>query len=186
MENKIIDKQIIDAYLRGDEKSLEILVKKYIKPIYHFILYFVGNKPDAEDLTQDVFVKVWKNLKKFDSKKSFKTWIFSIAKNTSIDFLRKKKNIPFSEFENDEGANAIVDTIADPGPLLNEIFEDKEKSGLIASAMEKLSLTDQKTLSLRYNNEYSFREMSEILNKPVNTVKSRCRRALLNLKKILK
>ena len=186
MENEIIDNQIIDAYLRGDERSLEILVKKYIKPIYFFILYFAGNTSDAEDLTQDVFVKVWKNLKKFDGEKGFKTWIFSIAKNTSIDFLRKKKTIPFSEFENDEGANAIMDTIADPAPLLNEIFEDKEKSGIIASAIEKLSLTDQKTLSLRYSNEYSFREMSEILDEPVNTVKSRCRRALLNLKKILK
>ena len=65
----------------------------------------VGNQSEAEDITQEVFVKIWKNIKKFDQNRSFKPWIFQIAKNTSIDFLRKKKSIPFSKFENEEGGN---------------------------------------------------------------------------------
>src|SRR3989338_146778 len=93
------DQQLIADYLTGDEKSLKILYGRYLKPIYSFVYRYVGGGQDVEDVTQDAFVKVWRNLKKFDQNKSFKTWIFSIAKNTAIDFLKKKKAIPFSEFD---------------------------------------------------------------------------------------
>ncbi|MBI4159946.1 sigma-70 family RNA polymerase sigma factor [Candidatus Wolfebacteria bacterium] len=73
------------------EVSLELLIRRYLKPIYGFTYRYVGAGQDTEDVTQETFVKVWRNLKKFDQNKSFKTWIFSIAKNTAIDFLKKKK-----------------------------------------------------------------------------------------------
>ncbi len=94
------DQKLIANYLAGDEKSLEILINRYLRPIYSFVYRHVGNGEVAEDITQEVFVKVWRNLKKFDQNKSFKTWIFTIAKNTSFDFFKKKKAIPFSELEN--------------------------------------------------------------------------------------
>ena len=85
------DEQLINNYLKGDEKSLEILIHRYLKPIYNFVYRYVNNKQEAEDVTQEVFVKTWRNLKKFKRNKSFKTWIFSIAKNTAIDSFKKKK-----------------------------------------------------------------------------------------------
>ena len=96
MTELIEDKILIQQYLKGDEKSLEILIARYLKPIYSFVYKNVGNPSEAEDITQEVFIKIWKNIKKFDQNKNFKPWIFQIAKNTSIDFLRKKKSIPFS------------------------------------------------------------------------------------------
>ena len=96
MPEPLEDKKLIQQYLKGDSKSLDFLIAKYLKMIYSFVYKNVGSQSDAEDITQEVFVKVWKNLKKFDQKKSFKPWIFQIAKNTSIDFLRKRKTIPFS------------------------------------------------------------------------------------------
>ena len=90
MTENLADKKLIQQYLKGDEKSLEILVVKYLKLIYSFVYKNVGNPAEAEDITQEVFIKVWKNMKKFDQNKSFRPWIFQIAKNTSIDFLRKK------------------------------------------------------------------------------------------------
>ena len=84
------EEQLVRDYLKGDENSLEILIGQYLKPIYSFIYRYVGNASEAEDITQEVFVRVWKNLKKFDQNKKFKTWIFGIAKNASIDWLRKK------------------------------------------------------------------------------------------------
>ena len=111
-----LDAQLIINYLAGDEKSLEILIKRYLKPIYSFVYRYVNNSQDTEDITQEVFVKAWRNLKKFNQQKSFKTWIFSIAKNTSVDHLRKKRAVTFSNFENQEGKNLLAETWADPAP----------------------------------------------------------------------
>ena len=91
------DKQLIVEYLKGDEKALETLFSRYLKPIYTFVYRLTGNAQDAEDISQEVFVKVWKNLKKYDDTRSFKTWLFTIAKNTAYDLLRKNKEIVFSD-----------------------------------------------------------------------------------------
>jgi len=95
MMPEISDKKLIKQYLHGDEKSLGFLIKRYLKPIYNFVYRYVSEAASAEDITQETFVKVWKNLNKFDQRKHFKTWIFCLAKNTAIDFLRKKKEIHF-------------------------------------------------------------------------------------------
>jgi len=179
------DEQIISDYLKGDKESLEILIKRYLKPIYGFIYKYLNNVHDAEDIAQETFVRTWKNLKKFDKEKSFKTWIFTIAKNISIDFLRKKSNVPFSDFEDEDGFNAFINNMPDLSPSPNKIVEQKEASDVLISAMDELSLKNRTALYLRYNNDMSFREISESLNEPIHTVKSRCRRGLSALKKII-
>lgn len=85
------DQQLIAAYLKGDEKSLEILIKRYLNPIYGFAYRYVKDQQNAEDITQETFLKVWKNIKKYDKNKSFKAWIYTIAKNTVLDFIKKEK-----------------------------------------------------------------------------------------------
>jgi len=177
--------QLIAKYLAGDEKSLEILIKSYLKPIYSFVYRYVRNEQEAEDITQEVFVKVWRNLKKFDQDKSFKTWIFSIAKNTSIDWLRKKKAIPFSNFENKEGKNILTEKLTDPAPLPNEILERVGIAETLNAAMSQLIPKYRIVLSLRYNNYFTFGEIAESLGEPLHTVKSRYRRALIQLRKLL-
>lgn len=179
------DEQLIAKYLSGDEKSFEILIKRYLKPIYSFVYRYVGNVQDAEDITQDIFVKVWRHLKRFNRKKSFKTWIFSIAKNSAVDFIKKKKVLPFSEFDTDNGKNIITDTLADPSPSPYEIIEHRDVARMLTSAVSKLSLKYRLILFLHYNNHLTFKEIAESLGEPLNTVKSRCRRAIFLLKKIL-
>jgi RNA polymerase sigma-70 factor (ECF subfamily) len=177
------DAQLVSQYFKGDEKSLEILIKKYLRPIYGFVYKYIGNVHEAEDITQDVFVKVWRNLKKlalhriysgagFNPKKGiFKTWIFSIAKNTCIDWLRKKKTTPFSELEK-EGE-------------IDKFFEHVGISQLLQSTTEKLLPKYQTLLSLYYNDNLNFREIAERSGEPLNTIKSRHRRALIILRKDL-
>jgi RNA polymerase sigma-70 factor (ECF subfamily) len=133
------DQQLVINYLEGDEKSLEILFCRYLKPIYNFTYRYVGDKQNAEDITQEAFVKVWRNIKKFDQSKSFKTWLFFIAKNSCIDFLKKKKTIPFSEFETEDGGNLIIDTLADSSPLPQEMLDRAGMAQILDSAMKKLS-----------------------------------------------
>ncbi len=169
------DQQLITDCLRGDDKSLEFLIKRYLKPIYSFVCRYTGNSQDAEDIAQEVFIKVWRNLKKFDQQKSFKTWIFSIAKNTSIDWLRKKK----------KGENLLTETLADPAPLPNEIVEQVGIAETLNTAMSQLTSKCRMVLFLRYNDHFTFREIAETLREPLNTIRSRHRRALIQLKKIL-
>ena len=84
------DNEIIIQYLNGDKDAFTEIVNRYLKLIYNFTYRLVGNEKVAEDISQEVFLKAWKNIKKFDLEKNFKTWIFSIAKNTAIDYLRKR------------------------------------------------------------------------------------------------
>lgn len=187
-----VDNQLIADYLAGDEESFQILVRAYLKPIYSFVYRYVGSTQDAEDVTQEVFVKVWKNLDSFDQQRSFKTWIFIIAKNASIDFLKKsrfasggRKTVPFSQFENNTGENSLTRTLTDPAPLPDELMERASVAHVLSLAMEKLSPRYRMVLFLRYNDHFTFREIAESLEEPLHTVKSRHRRALIILKKFL-
>jgi RNA polymerase sigma-70 factor (ECF subfamily) len=170
------DEELIKKYLKGDEKSLEVLIKRYLKPIYSFAFNFVLNQQDAEDLTQEIFLKMWKNLKKFKKEKNFKSWLFTIAKNTCFDFLRKKKRSLTLNVEN-------LEIIADFTPSLIEMIEKENLMEKLKRKIEELSFKMKQVMDLYYNSGLNFREISEILGEPVNTVKSRHRRAISKLKK---
>lgn len=181
----ISDEQLVKQYLLGDEKSLELLIARYLKPIYGFVFRYVGDGEAAEDITQEVFVKMWRNLKKFKREKKFSTWFFAIAKNSSVDWLRKKKAIPFSSFQNEKGENALFETLADSGPLPDELFERTGLSEMLDKALQQLSPAGRAVLFLRYNDHFNFREIAEMFEESINTVKSRHRRALILLQKFL-
>ena len=177
------DEILIQRYLKGNGKALDFLVAKYLKQIYSFVYKNVGNPAEAEDITQEVFIKVWKNIRKFDQNKNFKPWIFQIAKNTSIDFLRKKKTIPFSRFENEKGQNLLVENIAAAPLNLIEKLSDKK---VLAAAMDGLTDKEQKIINLRHNDGMSFKEIADVFDESINTIKSRYRRTLMSLRKNIK
>lgn len=179
MHETSTDKDLIIRYLKGDSKSFDFLVARYLKIIYNFVYKNVGGSADAEDITQEVFVKVWKNIKKFDRSKNFKPWIFQIARNTFIDFLRKKKSIPFSKFENEKGKNVLIENVATPSVNLIGELSDKKT---LATAIKNLTEKEQKIMNLRYGG-LSFKEIAAVLNESINTVKSRYRRGIINLRK---
>jgi RNA polymerase sigma-70 factor (ECF subfamily) len=167
---KKTDEQLIEEYLKGNEKSLEILIKEYLSQIYGFTYKRVGNTQEAEDITQEIFIKVWRNLKNFNAEKSFRTWIFSIAKNTCIDSLRKKKALLYLE------------TIKEPGEN-DKNLESIGAAQFLSSAMEKLIPQYQSVLSFYHDDNLNFREISQKTGESINTVKSRYRRAILELRK---
>ncbi len=177
------DKEIIINYLNGDKNAFTEIVNRYLKLIYNFTYRFIGNDKIAEDITQEVFLKAWKNIKKFDVEKSFKTWIFSIAKNTSIDYLRKRKDIPMSVFDNEEGGNIIEDNLKDGELKADEIFALSQDKKQVEKAMTELTIAQKEVIILRYVNEMSFMEIAEIMDIPVDTAKSHNRRALIKMKK---
>ena len=175
------DEQLVARYLKKDEKALEELVKRYVPLIFGFLKRYTGNPDNASDIAQEVFVKVWKNLKNFDRSKSFKTWIFTIAKRTAIDELRKQKALPFSVLQ-EEG---FADSLADESPsILDQIFS-QQQSRELAVAVAKLPTHYRSVIRLYSNDDLNFREIASKLKEPLNTVKSRYRRGLSLLKKFI-
>ncbi|MBM2817719.1 MAG: polymerase, sigma-24 subunit, subfamily [Parcubacteria group bacterium] len=179
------DQQLIIDCLNGDDAAIAILIDRHIKPVFNFAKRLVGKSEDAEDIAQETFIKMWRNLKKYRQGENFKTWLFTIARNTAIDLLRKKRNFAFSDFEDDKGENALTESLTDTEPLPDEIFAKAEEKKLLEYALDKLSLPHRETILLYYTEHLTFNEIGKILGEPLNTVKSRHRRALIELRKLL-
>lgn len=177
------DEFLIEGYLGGDDTPFKVLIDKYTNSIYNFSARFVG-RDYASDITQDVFVKVWKNIKKFDkSKSSFKTWVFTITRNTITDYLRKKKTINFSSLDDEDGS--FEDNIEDEANLPSEIVLKLEDEKILNNLIDQLPNNYKEVLILYYQEDMTFAEIGELLNKPLNTVKSHHRRALIALREKL-
>jgi RNA polymerase sigma-70 factor, ECF subfamily len=163
--------------------DIELIISQYLNPVYNYTFRIVNDKSEAEDITQEVFVKVWKNLDKYDESKNFKTWLFTIARNTTIDFLRKRKNISFSELGDDE--KTFEENITDTEPLPDEIFMRKELGKELENALSKMRPDFREIILLHYTENMTFEEISVIVGKPLNTVKSHHLRGLSALRKLL-
>lgn len=164
---------------------MEKFIGLHLKPVYNYICRIIYDKNDAEDITQEAFVKAWRNIKKFDQEKNFKTWIFTIARNTAIDYLRKRKEIPFSKLQDPDDEENFDEKITDIEPLPDEIFGRKELSRDLERALAEIRPDFREILILHYSENMTFQEISEVVGKPLNTVKSQHRRALSGLRKIL-
>lgn len=178
------DREIIKKYLSGDEAAFSELVKKYLQPVYSFVFRFVLDRDTAEDLTQETFLKAWKNLKRYDPERNFRTWLFAIAKNTVFDYFKKKKEILFSSFADEEGENWL-ENVNDENILPDEILERKSISKELDVALQKLPPHYRAILLLHYKEDFTLHEIAEILEEPYNTIKSRHIRGLVKLKKEL-
>ena len=163
--------------------SFNIIVNRYAKPVYLFVFRLVGNKEDTQDIVQETFIKAWKNISKFDYNLKFKSWIFSIAKNTAIDKLRKKKTINFSSLdinESDFESNIIDDEL-----LPDEIFKKNESEKELKDALTQLSDNQRLIIHLHISEELTFDEISKVIDKPMNTIKSQYRRSISKLRDLL-
>lgn len=180
------DEELIADFVAGDEAAFTELVERHLKTVYSFVVRFVGNSHEAEDIVQETFLKAWKSASSYRTEASkFKTWVLRIARNTAIDHLRKKKHIPFSEFDNAEGQNVLAETVPDPEALQDVRFAKKQDAEAITEALQKLSPEAREIVLLHYTNGLTFQEIGDMLGRPHNTVKSRHHRAIINLRKLL-
>ena len=179
-EKALQDFQLIDqAVNEGDEQAYAMLMERYKKPVYHMILKMVRNVDDAEDLTIEAFTKAFKNLYKFKKDYTFSTWLFRIATNNSIDFIRKKKLDTMSlntAYQDESGANVTID-VKDKNLNPQEEAIKKQKIELIQLFVTKLPAKYQRLVKLRYFNELSYEEIARELEAPLGTVKAQLHRA---------
>lgn len=170
------DEQLIKAYRSGDDGALRELIDKHSPSIYRFIYRLIGKPAEVTDVTQEVFIKMWKNLPAFKPEKNFKAWLFTIAHHTAIDHLRRKKPLLFSQLDTEE--SAFADTLADPEPLADNIISNRELGERLTEALETIRPEHRTIVLLHIAHDLTFLEIAEIVHKPLNTVKSQYRRAL--------
>jgi len=186
-EKALQDYQLIKNAIKGDQKSYAGLLERYRDSIYYMLLKMVNNNIDAEDLTIEAFGKTFRNLNQYSPKFAFSTWLFKIASNNCIDFLRKKRNeivsldIPSESSDMDQSV-PVAANILDP----EEELIKQQKVSLMHNIVSKLKPRYRKLIELRYFNEFSYEEISRELELPVGSVKAQLYRARELLYNVIK
>lgn len=182
---ELSDSELVKKYIAGEEPALNELIQRYFRQIFLFAKTYVKEDREAEDVTQEVFVKLWKNIKKYDPEKKFKTWLFQITKNTCIDVLRKRKDLlPAGNIEEEQMLDSLA-SIADKNPLPEEIFDSEQFTKNLEEILKTLPNSQRQAITLHLQQDMTFQEIAEILNEPLNTVKSRYRRGLVTIREHL-
>jgi len=185
----INDFKLIDlAINNNDQNAYSEIMKSYKNSIYFTILKMIKNKDDAEDLTIEAFSKAFKNLHKFKKEFTFSTWLFRIATNNTIDFIRKKKLSTTSihtSLKDEAGQNIELD-IKDSNLNPNEITIKNEKKIIVRQLVNKLPEKYQNLVKLRYFEELSYKEIAKKTNSPLGTIKAQLFRSRDLLYEIMK
>ena len=180
-----VDNQIVERCMAGEEAAWEDLVRVHTRRVYAICYRFTGSDSEAQDLSQEVFLRVFKNLKSFRSGEgSFAVWLTRLTRNLLIDHYRRTK------------LDRATDSIEDQMPMLEEktsamgradgMLAGREASELLQGALQKLSPDLRETVILRDLEELEYREIAEVLNVPEGTVKSRLNRGRAELARVLK
>ena len=179
MEDKN-DAKLIRAYRKGDDQAFEQLLKKYERPLYAFIFRYVNEKQTAEDLFQQIWIKVLRALDSYDERGKFGSWLFGIANNNCIDYLRSKAVSSKDDFASEQG----LDQFANHDVLPDEALLQGEQHRWLEEAIQTLPDDQKEVLLLRLYSEMPFKEIAEKLNCPLNTVLGRMHYAVGHLKKM--
>ncbi|MCH2059821.1 MAG: sigma-70 family RNA polymerase sigma factor [Verrucomicrobiales bacterium] len=169
------DRRLVERCKSGDSQAFDELVTFYRGKVYAMILNMIHNDADAWDLSQDVFVKAWKALPKFEERSAFYTWLYRITHNVTYDWIRKRKRVVSGEFD-----DALIDQ-AEPGALTtpkssdlpDAAMERSELRGKIARAIETLSDDHREVILLKEIDGLSYQEIADVVDCSVGTVMSR-------------
>jgi RNA polymerase sigma-70 factor (ECF subfamily) len=184
-KSSITDEQLIARFQLGDVQAFDILVRRYKDQLLNFIYRFVGNRSDAEDIVQETFLRVYKNKHYYKEIAKFSTWVYTIAGNLAKTELRRRKRhkiFSVSNFINEERDYDIPDKEHSPEKKVDSSIQET----IIQKAIEKLPIKFKEVIILRDIQGFAYEEISQILNIPLGTVKSRVNRGRLKLQEDLK
>ncbi len=172
------DYHLVDRALNGrDQQAYAELMNRYREPVYYMVLRMTGSPADAEDLTIEAFGKAFKNLENYSSKFAFSTWLFRIASNNCIDYLRKRSRSDIFDDDLGEASDYHKQNLLSQDSTPEEEMLRKELLRKIRVVVEKLKPHYRKLVELRYYKEYSYEEIAEQLDLPLGTVKAQLFRA---------
>ncbi|MBK5272350.1 MAG: RNA polymerase sigma factor [Bacteroidia bacterium] len=178
MSTGLNDIEIIGKVLNGEQQAYSLLVNRYQNYVFTLALRFTKNREDAEEVSQDIFIKAYRALADFKGNSKFSTWLYTIVNNTCITFLRKKKLVTHSL--DNERVFEIADS-QDSGLRANQV-EQKSKVTMVNKAITMLGTDDAEIITLFYKAEQTLDEIARILGVETNTAKVRLHRARIRLK----
>lgn len=186
-ESSLEDDVLVKKAKGGDEKAYKKLVDKYERALYFHILKMVKDREQVEDLVQEAFVKAFDNLNTYSTNYAFSTWLYRIATNNTIDYLRKKKLNTLSidkPMKTKDGEMEMQ--LPDESASTDRDIIKKQRKKIVQNAIDDLPKKYRKVIELRHMEEKSYKEISDILDKPLGTVKAHIFRARELLYKALK
>ena len=178
LDSRSEDTRTIKAALRGDNSAYKHLMKKYHDAIYSFVYRMIHDKDQVEDLTQEAFIKAFSSLRSFNDEYAFSTWLYKIATNNCIDYIRKRKLQTFSidkPIESRDGDYAFE--ISDETYEADRRLINDQRSVLLADAIRSLPEKYRAVIQLRHVEEKSYEEIAAQLKLPIGTVKAHIFRA---------
>jgi len=178
------DGLLVDNYINGNEKSLEILIVRHKQRIFSFILSKVLDREIAEDIFQDTFIKVINTLKRgaYNEEGKFLPWVMRIAHNLIIDHFRRNKRIP--KFNNTDDFD-IFDVLGDEALSIENQIIKEQILGDVRNLIQELPEDQKEVLLMRMYRDMSFKEIAENTDVSINTALGRMRYALINLRKLI-
>lgn len=165
------ERERLELVKKGNREAYQGVVQQYMKTAYYIALGFVHNHQDALDLSQESFVKAFRKIKSFDTRKPFFPWFYKLMKNLCLDYLRKRrrfKEIPLEEVQ-----------------VFKEEKEDRDLREVLWRGIQKLSFEQREVIILHYFQQHSYQEIAEIIDKPIGTVMSSLHYAKKRLKEII-
>ena len=178
MSTGLNDNELISKVLSGDQQAYGSLVSRYQNYVFTLALRFTKNREDAEEVSQDIFIKAYRALADFRGASKFSTWLYTIVNTTCITFLRKKR-LEIHSLDN-EKVFEVADSM-DSGMRAN-LVEQKSRVSMVTNAIKMLSIDDAEVITLFYKGEQTLEEIAQILGIEANTAKVRLHRARTRLK----
>src|SRR4029077_20069201 len=173
----IVD-ELIERCLKGDQQAWEQIVRLHWRKVFNVAYKFVGKHDEAEDLTQDIFIKIFKSLDTFDRRANFQTWLISVSRNLCIDHYRSVRK-ERETIDRQVDANELTPAAPDAGPIA--ALEQRDRVTLLRQALAKLPESLRTAVVLRDLQEPSYQEIADRLHMPEGTVKSRINRGRTEL-----
>jgi RNA polymerase sigma-70 factor (ECF subfamily) len=169
------ERAAVEACRRGEREAFDRLVVRYQRDVYRLCYRYVNNHEDANDLTQEVFLRAWRAIGRFRGRSAFATWLYRIGVNACLNF-RAARRMPTQE---------LPDTIADPSVGAAESVESEEQARRVRAAVGRLPEKQRVTLILKIYHELTHQEVAQILGSKVGTVKANLFHALGNLRRLV-
>jgi RNA polymerase sigma-70 factor (ECF subfamily) len=183
------DEALMLRYRDGDVRAFEVLVKRHRKPLYNFILRFVRDAAQTEDVLQETFLRVIKGAEAYERQAKFTTWLYTIARNLCVDASRRGKHRKAQSLDapanGEEDGSPLIDLVADGKDGVDRQAIGRELQARIKQAIEALPEEQREIFLLREMADLQFNEIAKVVGCPENTVKSRMRYALEKLREAL-
>jgi RNA polymerase sigma-70 factor (ECF subfamily) len=188
MDEQIPSEELMARIAKGDDDAFEILVDRHQASILNFIYRYIGDRTQAKDLAQEVFIRVWKSAKTYKPEAKFTTWLYRLTANLCLNELksaRRKKWFSFNRSDED-GDLTFEDTLADGAPSAEDLLLEKERSRQISEALQSLPDNQRMALVLKRYDDLSYQEIAQVIGCSVSAVESLLVRAKRTLQGKLK